>query len=476
MARHPLPLLRGFGFLAGIVLLAAPARAQTLGDRFLDAAVDSLVESHLASGEVAGLTVAVDRAGDLLHLQGYGYADLELEVPTPRNAVYEIGSVTKQFTAVLALMLAEDGRLDLDADISEYPPSFDTGGRGVPLRRLLDHTSGMKGYTESPVFGEGVTQALPRDTLLRLMEAEEWDFEPGYGLIYNNTAYFLLGRILEEVSGSSYAELLQERILSPLGMEDTHYCDPSRLVPDRAKGYQATPEGLGRAPYLDHRWPFAAGSMCSSARDLIRWNRALHGGEVLTPESYRRLITPEPLSDGTPALYAMGLAHRFDGHGEVIEHGGGIFGFLTDVRYYPEVDLTLVVLQNTAGPSPPAQVTEGLASLLLPTAEDDGEEVEYPGDLSLLEGRYRGPARGSTLEVEIRADGGGLYAANGGEGEEVRLNYLGEGRFVDPDGNAVWFVGEDGRISKVALEGTPARALRVGRGAAGIYPLERIGS
>ena len=315
------------------LLLAADLSAQTLNGRFLDAAVDSIVEAHMAGGQVAGLTVAIDRGGDLLHHQGYGHADLELGVQTPLDAVYEIGSVTKQFTAVLTLMLVEEGLLDLEADISEYPPSFDTGGRAVPLKRLLDHTSGMKGYTESPVFGEIVTQALPPDTLLRLMELEEWDFEPGYGVIYNNTAYFLLGRILEEVSGSEYADLLQERILMPLGMGDTYYCDPSRVVPNRAKGYQASPDGLLRAPYLDHRWPFAAGSMCSTARDLIRWNQALHGGEVLSAESYRSLITPEPLADGTARLYAKGLGHDEGGYGEVIAHGGGIFGFLTDVRH-----------------------------------------------------------------------------------------------------------------------------------------------
>jgi CubicO group peptidase (beta-lactamase class C family) len=458
-----------------LLALAIPVggSAQTLDGRFLDAAVDSLVDDHLGSGQVAGLTVAVARGKDLLHLQGYGHADLEWGVPTPLDAVYEIGSVTKQFTAVLTLMLVEDGLLDLDADISAYPPSFDTGGRSLPLRRLLDHTSGMKGYTETEVFGALMTQALPQDTLLRLMEQEEWDFEPGYGLIYNNTAYFLLGRILEEVSGSSYADLLAERILVPLGMEDTYYCDPSAVVDSRARGYQVTPEGMVRAPYLDHRWPFAAGSMCSTARDLIRWNRALHGGEVLQPESYRSLIAPEPLADGSPVFYAKGLIHEEDEYGEVIAHGGGIFGFLSDVRYYPQQELTLVVLQNTAGPRGPGEVMEGVASLLLPTNGEEPEEVAHPGDISLLAGTYRGPARGRALEIEVRADGTALYARSNG-GEESRLIHRGEGLFEGPDGNRAWFVGEEGHPVGVTPDAPPV-GMRVGAGASGLFPLVRQG-
>jgi CubicO group peptidase (beta-lactamase class C family) len=460
-------------FLALALALPAGLPAQTLGGRFLDAAIDSAVADHLASGRVAGVTVAVARGEDLLHLQGYGHADLELGVPTPLDAVYEIGSVTKQFTAVLTLMLVEDGLLDLDADISEYPPTFDTGGRRVPLRRLLDHTSGMKGYTETAVFGALATQALPPDTLLRLMEREEWDFEPGYGLIYNNTAYFLLGRILEEVSGSTYADLLTERILEPLGMDDTHYCDPARIVPGRAKGYRATPDGMAQAPYLDHRWPFAGGSMCSTARDLIRWNRALHGGYVLEPESYQALVTPEPLADGSPIFYAKGLVHREDDYGEVIEHGGGIFGFLSTVRYYPREELTLVVLQNTAGEKRPGEVLEGVASLLLPRSVAVAEAVAYSGDLSLLAGTYRGPARGRSLEVGIRADGTALYARVD-DGDESRLVHRGEGLFEEEGGRRMWFVDDDGRPVG-ARPDLPPEGMRVGGGPSGLFPLVRQG-
>lgn len=470
-ASTPRWILPIFGLFLAVQPVPGGLAAQTLGGRFLDAVVDSIAEAHLASGQVPGFTVAAARGDDLLHNQGYGHADLEFGILTPLDAMYEIGSVTKQFTAVLTLMLAEEGLLDLEADISEYPPSFDTGGRAVPLKRLLDHTSGMKGYTESRLFFGAIhTQALPPDTLLRLMETEEWDFEPGEGLIYNNTAYFLLGRILEEVSGRSYAELLEERIFEPFGMQDTHYCDPARIVENRAKGYQASEDGLERAPYLDHRWPFAAGSVCSTARDLIVWNQALHGGEVLSPESYQLLITPEPLEDGSPTHYAKGLVHREDPYGEVIEHGGGIFGFTTDVRYYPAQELTLVVIQNGGAPGPDV-VMDGLRALFL--AEVEPVEASYPGDLSRLAGNYRGPSRGGVMELEVQAEGDALYARQG-DGEEALLVHVQDGVFRAPDGTRMWFVGESG----TPVDGNASAAgmrVEVG-GGYGLYPLSRQGS
>lgn len=423
---------------------AAPTLdAQTLDGRALDAAVDSLVRAHMADGRVAGLTVAVSRGGDLLHLEGYGMADVELDARTPRDAVYQVGSVTKQFTAVLALLLAEEGVLDLDADITEYEPRFRTRGRPLPVRRLLDHTSGMKGYTESAVFGEIFTRDLPPDTLLRLMELEPWDFPPGEGLIYNNTAYFLMGRILEEATGSTYAELLEDRLLGPLGMDRTHYCDVSRMVPGRTEGYQATPEGLGRAPYINHQWPYAAGSLCSTAADLVRWNRALHGGEVLSDASYRLLVTPEPLTDGSPVLYAKGLVHRNGPHGEVIEHGGGIFGFSSEVRYFPDDGLTLVVLQNTAGPRGAAAVVDGLEDLLRPAVPAPAE-VAFDGDVAALTGRYVGPSRGTELAMTVTLEGGALRAAANG-GEPAALTHVGDGVFIRGE-SRVWWVDDRGRV------------------------------
>ena len=249
------------------------------------------------------------RGADTLLLRGYGYADLEWEVPTPPDAAasYEIGSVTKQFTAAAVLKLVDEGRIDLDADVTEYLPDFDTQDHPVPVRRLLDHTSGIQGYTEMPVFGDLMRDPLPRDSLVSLVEAEPFLFEPGTGQIYNNSAFFLLGLIIEEISGDSYEAFVQTRLFEPLGMDRSYYCSVSDIRARRAHGYDAGPDGLQRKAYLDHTWPYAAGSLCSTAGDLVRWNQALHGGRVLSAASYEAMTTPLPLLDGTELEYAMGL-------------------------------------------------------------------------------------------------------------------------------------------------------------------------
>ena len=401
---------------------------------------------------MAGITVAVARGGTLLHHRAYGHADLELDVRTPLDAVYEIGSVTKQFTAVLVLQLVEEGILDLDEDFRTYYPDFDTGGRVVPLRRLLDHTSGMRGYTEMEVFGRMATVAAPQDSLLRLVEQEPWDFEPGEALIYNNSAYFLLGRLLDKVTAQRYGELLEERIFEPLGMEASHLCTNDRVVPNRAHGYQAGSRGFRRAPYLDHRWPYAGGSICSTARDLVRWNQALHGGEVLSPEMYELLITPEPLNDGTPVRYAKGLIHEESRYGEVIQHGGGIFGFQTQVEYYPDEELVVIALQNTAGPAGPNSVVGSVVGLLRPRSEL--ETSAFPGDLADLEGRYGGAARGRPMSLGVSARSDSLTVQLG-DGEPQAIPHLGDGVFGGFN-TRIWF--HDARGRRV---GTPGAGIPV---------------
>ena len=241
----------------------------------LVAALDSAARAHVEHAMVAGVSVAVVRGGDTLLERGYGYADLEWGIETPQDASasYEIGSITKQFTAAAIMQLVEEGKLDLDADFTDYLTDFDAQGHVVPLRRLLDHTSGIKGYTEMPGFGDLSKQDLPRDTLVSLVEAEPFEFEPGTAQIYNNSAFFFLGLIIERVSGESYEEYVQKHLFDELGMDDSYYCSESAIRENRAHGYDGSPEGLQRKAYLDHAWPYAGGSLCSTAGDLILWNQ-----------------------------------------------------------------------------------------------------------------------------------------------------------------------------------------------------------
>ncbi|MCI0432500.1 MAG: beta-lactamase family protein [Gemmatimonadetes bacterium] len=414
MARLPLPFAprSRTGFVAMIVLCAgtAPAvhaqrsRAESI------ARMDSIAASPVVEGRVAGIAVAVVRGADTLLLKSYGKGDLEWDVPLTNDAVFEIGSVTKQFTAAAILELRDEGKLDLDADITTYLPDYRAQGHRIPVRRLLDHTSGIKGYTEMESFGEITTRNLPRDTLVRRFAAEPFDFAPGEMLIYNNSAYFLLGLIIEKVSGMAYDDYIEKELFVKLGMTRSSYCSNSEVVPRRAHGYNLTPRGLVRAPYLDHTWPFSAGSLCSTTGDLITWLRALHGGKVLPPASYQEMITPGRLNDGTRVRYAMGLAITPDPRGRpAIHHGGGIFGFVSDTRYYPDEDLYVVVLVNTTGNLSPAAIATEMVDVILPPPQLTNRPLE--GDVAQLVGRYAGPARGDSLTVTVTASGNGLSMA-----------------------------------------------------------------
>ena len=400
----------------------APLDAQSLqsrdGDR-VRASIDSIVASYLAGGRAAGMSVAVIKGHDTLALKGYGFADLEFDVPTPNRAVYEIGSVTKQFTAAAILLLQERNRLSLDDPVTKYLPHYATQGHTVTIRRLLDHTSGIKGYTELPEFGAFMMRHEPRDSLVALFSKKPFDFVPGEGQIYNNSAYFLLGLIIEKTSGMPYADFVQKNLFEPAGMVDSRYCSERAIIKRRANGYDMESTGLVRTAYLDHLWPYSAGSLCSTAGDLVAWNRAIHGGRILTPASYTELITPGTLNDGTRLRYAKGLAlHSVAGH-RVIEHGGGINGFLSAASYFPDSDAIIVVLINTAGPVSPDAVVASIAELVLGKVAPPAP-MAFTGDLNRFAGTYAGVGRGREMRITVASDSGSLTIADGRPGATVR--------------------------------------------------------
>ena len=421
MLRRPRFAFAGLGTaVVFAALTAAAANAQTSRAERI-AAMDSIAESPLVEGRVAGLAVIVVQGADTLLMKAYGEADLEWGVPMTEDAVFEIGSVTKQFTAAAILKLRDEGKLDLDAELTDYLPDYPTQGHRIPVRRLLDHTSGIQGVTEMEAFRTIRGQELPRDSLVTLFAGAPFLFPPGEALIYNNSAYILLGHIIEKVSGMSYEEYIEEELFAELGMSRSSYCSNSEVVKRRAHGYQWTPNGLVRRPYESHVWPFTAGSLCSTIGDLTRWLQALHGGRVLPDASYQDMITPVPLDDGTPVRYAMGLSVAPDvGGRSVISHGGGISGFVSDTRYYPEHDVTVVMLVNTAGSLSPTALSMEMMDVLLPRVPF--ETGRFTGDTGALVGTYAGASRDGELVFTVTATNGGLRAGPEG-GQSAPLTW-----------------------------------------------------
>ncbi len=404
---------------------AGPAMGQT--DRAtLIARIDSMAMVPINGRQTAGSSVAVVRGRDTLVLKGYGKADLELDVPTPDRAMYEIGSVTKQFTASAILRMVEQGKLSLDDEITKYLPTYPTQGHHVTIRRLMDHTSGIKGYTELPAFAAFAARPLAKDSLVALFSKEPFDFAPGDGMVYNNSAYFLLGMIIEKVSGRTYADYVQDSLFARAGMKDSRYCSESTVMPRKVHGYDFLNGTLQKARPISHVWPFSAGSLCSTAGDLLAWTAALHGGKILSPASYQELITPGTLNDGTRLRYAKGLGRdEIAGH-RAIHHGGGIFGFTSYVAWLPDDSLTVVVLYNSAGPASPQALTQDIVAAVLGKIEP--KVVAYTGDLSELAGIYKGVGRGATQVLTFAMDKGTLTVSQGGP-KAAPLMHIGNGVF-----------------------------------------------
>ncbi|MEO8335583.1 MAG: serine hydrolase domain-containing protein [bacterium] len=433
------------------VAIAVPATAQTRSRASAVAAIDSIANTALKGGQAAGMSIAVVRGRDTLVLKGYGFADLEYDIPTPDRAIYEIGSVTKQFTASSILLLQERGQLSLDDPITKYLPNYPTQGHAITIRRLLDHTSGIKGYTELPEFGNFMRRHEPRDSLVALFSNKPFDFETGDGMIYNNSAYFLDGLIIEKVSGMSYADFVQKNLFDKAGMSDSRYCSENAIVKRRAHGYDMSDKGLVRAAYLDHLWPYAAGSLCSTAGDLVAWNRALHGGKILSPASYREITTPGTLNDGSRLRYAKGLAiHELAGH-RVIEHGGGINGFLSSSNYLPDDDAIVVVLVNSAGPVSPDAIAGAIVEAVF--GKKEPTSVAFSGDLSKFAGTYAGAGRGRPMTLTIGVDSGKLtvLAVGPGNGTPHPARYLGDDTFQSGE-TRYTFVTERGKVTKLRAD------------------------
>ncbi len=394
---------------------------------------DSLYKASIDSSQIAGGAILIQQKGKILLKKSYGFASLELEVPMPENAHFEIGSVTKQFTATAILKLVKAGKLALEDDFTNYM-DFDTKGRKITIDHLLNHTSGIASYTEIDEFGSLVPQDLPRDSLVRIIETKDFLFEPGEALIYNNSAYFFLGLIIEKVTEKTYEEYLNEAIFEPLGMHNTYYCSNSKVIKNKAYGYDYSPEGLQQHQYLNHKWPYAAGSLCSTTEDLLIWLTALHEKKILSEQQYQTLVTPKTLSDGGVLRYAMGISNFSNNGHQQISHGGGIPGFLTETRYFPEEDLYIIALVNTAGPHGGDFFANKITWEILEKKKLEGVALDI--DPKNLEGTYTGQTRGRIQSIAITAIPNAITIESNRDGKVDTLNtYIGNHTWMD--GNTI---------------------------------------
>jgi CubicO group peptidase (beta-lactamase class C family) len=325
--------------------------------------IDDFIKTEMARQNVPGLTLAIVKDGKVVRTGAYGKADLELDVPTNEDNVFEIGSTTKQFTAVLVLQMMEEGKLSLDDPISKYIEDTPANWKGITLRHLLSHTSGLKEYVVIP--GLGLIEEFDRKTFLDKVKPLTLDFEPGVTFAYSNTNFALLGIVLEKVSGKTYTELINERILKPLEMTNTQILDPDAIVKNRAHGYMFQGGKLFRSR-LSMLSNLSDGALMSTAKDLAKWDIALHSGKLLKPASFQLLTTPAKLNTGRPRPYGLGTFLAPLGARPFIGHHGASAGYSVGYGHFPTANLAVIVMTNVYAINGQQMVTS-IAEIVDPT-------------------------------------------------------------------------------------------------------------
>jgi D-alanyl-D-alanine carboxypeptidase len=297
-----------------------------------------------------GATVVVVKDGRVIFRKGYGMANLELKTPMQPDMVFEIGSLTKQFTSTAILMLVEQGKLSLDDDLHKYLPDYPDKGAKISIENLLTHTSGIKSYTGDLKWRSMWRQDLTVQQIIDITKDDPLEFPPGTKWKYDNTGYILLGAIIEKVSGLSYADYVRKNIFEPLGMKHSYYGSNSAVIPGRASGYSRDGRNWVNATYLSMTQPYAAGSLMSSVDDLAIWDAAVSAGKLLSKASWDHAFTPYKLVNGNDTHYGYGWSiDAYDGH-SIVRHNGGIFGYVSEAVRLPNDHVYVVMLTNSDGP------------------------------------------------------------------------------------------------------------------------------
>jgi CubicO group peptidase (beta-lactamase class C family) len=392
--------------------------------------IDRLVTKYHQLRQFNGAVLVADEKG-IVHKKAYGQANFEWQVPNAPDTKFRLGSITKQFTAMVILQLVAEGKLKLDDTLTTHLPDYrkDTGDR-ITISHLLHHTSGIPSYTSLPGFIQNESRnPYTVADFVKKFASGNLEFEPGTKWAYNNSGYFLLGAIIERLTGMTYAQALQQRVFDPLGMKNSGYDVSETVLPKRASGYRLGPDGYANAPYLDMTIPYAAGALYSTVEDLYLWDRALYLDKLLPAPLKQQMFTPGMNQ------YAHGWIVKplklNDGAREIatVSHGGGINGFSTLLIRAPERKELVILLDNTSRGDKLEELATGVLSILhgLPPRQPRvsiGEVVRAAIEKSSV-------AEGIARYKDLKATKANDYDFSAKELNRVGYQLLGAGRVAD---------------------------------------------
>jgi CubicO group peptidase (beta-lactamase class C family) len=322
------------------VLIAASAIAATKPQKPADltARLDNAVR-YYADDDLFSGALLVERGDALLLNKAYGFANREWRVPNTVDTRFRIGSLTKQFTAAAVLRLEEQGKLHVEDRLKQYLSDVPASWDEITLHQLLSHTSGIPNYT---AIKRSWTDPITTAEMIGVLRDKPLDFVPGSDYRYSNSNYFLLGAVIEKVSGQKYEQFVRENVFAPAGMKDSGFDHFLTVLDRRASGYNRQgPADVENSGYIDMSVPFSAGGLYSTTGDLLRWRKALFGGKVISEASLKKMTTTVSHD------YGYGMVIDTDHNHKRFSHSGSINGFNSFFAYYPDDHLTVVVLSNT---------------------------------------------------------------------------------------------------------------------------------
>jgi D-alanyl-D-alanine carboxypeptidase len=347
-------------------------------------AIDDYVQERMHKRHIPGVSIGIVQNGKVIQAKGFGVANVELSVPATENTVYQLASVTKTFTAAAIIMLVQEGKLGLDdkvtARLHDLPPTW----AGVTVRHLLNHTSGIKSYTSVRDFSKTMRKDYTQREIVNLVAKEPPEFAPGEKWSYNNTGYFLLGMLIEKITGKKYGEFLDERIFKPLSMTQSRVNDLHAVIPNRAQGYTWDGKELRNGEYVSPTQPFSAGMLVSTVDDLLKWDAALLTESLLKKSTLEQMWTPTRLSKGGESDYGFGWSVGKENGHRIVGHGGGIPGFSTQLSRYVDDNLTVIVLTNSDNGNAGA-LARGIAARLVPALAEEAEKPIADSDTQTTE-------------------------------------------------------------------------------------------
>ncbi len=342
--------------------------------------IDELISKYHDYGQFNG-SALVSENGKVILRKGYGMAEMEWQIPNSPETKFRLGSITKQFTAMLIMQLVEDGKISLDATISDYLTNYrkDTGSK-ITIHNLLTHTSGIPNYTDDPdLMTRAIRNPMTVDELVTKFCSGDLEFEPGSKYSYSNSGYVILGAIIEEVTGKKYEDVLKENILIPVGMSNSGYDHTSPIIENRASGYDKSLDGYTNARYMDMSIPFSAGSLYSTVDDLFKWDQALYTDKLLSDPNKEKMFTPFLGEYGYG--WHISDVEIGDLRKKLITHSGGIFGFSTIILRYTD-DNNCIILLNNFSSGNPEELGTNISGILY------NQKYDFP-KMSLTEVLYK---------------------------------------------------------------------------------------